>query len=346
MTQTKKNGTCKWAVENLSKEANSVSASRRTDIPAFYPSWFSNRLDAGYAEYMTARSRQRYRCSLRPENVTHFAFWTKNPKPFLPVLAEVLEIGYPVLWNVTITGIGGTKVEPHVPSVKAVVASVRQLSQMVPPSAIMWRYDPIFVSDLYGQDFHVETFTRLAGELVGHVDRIAVSFLGSCYARQVQPDLQCYQNETGDQVNVVPLAQQVNLAGRLHGIAQAAGLQLTVCCSPELQQETGYPPTGCNSFAWARRVYPELEKARSLKSKPTRVGCECDDERDIGVYDTCIHGCRYSYGSKSYADALANFKKHDPMGPCLIPADSTPAARAAGNIELPIISPSAGSCEA
>jgi hypothetical protein len=331
-----------WAVEKLSKTANSVGFSRRTDGPAFYPTWFSNRLDAGYADYMTAWSRQRYRCSLLPENVTHFVFWTKNPTPFLPVLEKVLEIGFPVLWHCTVTGLGGTPVEPHVPSAKAVVASVRKLSQMVPPSAIMWRYDPIVVSDLHGQDFHVETFTHLAGELAGHVDRIAVSFLGSCYARQVQPDLKRYEDETGDQVGVVPIAQQVDLASKLHGIAQAAGLQLTLCCSPELQKETGYAATGCNSFSWARRVYPALEKAKLLKSKPTREGCECDDERDIGVFDSCIHGCRYSYGSKSYADALANFKKHDPLGPCIIPADSSPAARPADNIELPIIAPNVG----
>ena len=136
---------------------------------------------------------------------------------------------------------------------------------------------------------------------------------------------------------VVPLAQQVDLVGELHGIAKAVGLELTLCCSPELQQETGYPATGCNSFSWARRVYPMLEKAKVLKPKPTREGCACDDERDIGVYDTCVHGCRYSYGSSSYADALANFKKHDPLGPCIIPADPSPAAQAEGNSGLPII---------
>jgi hypothetical protein len=325
-----------WRVENLSKQANSVGASRRTDIPAFYPEWFNNRLNAGFAEYITARSRRRYRCSLRPADVTHFVFWTKNPSPFLPILRTVLEIGYPVLWNVTITGLGGTKVEPHVPAAKAVVASVRELSRLLSASAIIWRYDPIVVSGLYGQEIHIETFKRLAGELAGHVDRIAVSFLGACYARRVQRDLRDYERETGDQVAVVRLAQQVDLAGELQAITQAVDLELTLCCSSELQKETGYPATGCNSFAWARRVYPMLEKVKALKPKPTREGCACDDERDIGVYDTCVHGCRYSYGSSSYADALANFQKHDPLGPCLIPGGP------AGDVEssalsLPIV---------
>ncbi len=325
-----------WKLENLTPTAKSISASRRTDIPAFYGEWFSHRLEAGFADYIPSGPPRRCRCSMRPENVTHFDFWTKNPRPFFPVLRRVLEIGYPVLWNVTVTGLGGTPVEPHVPPADRVVASVRELAGMVPPSAILWRFDPVFVSDQYGEDYHVETFTRLAGELAGHVDRIAISFLGSCYARRVQADLRRYEDETGDEVGVVPLDQQVDLAGRLRDIAQAAGLTLTLCCSPELQEETGYPATGCNSFAWARRVYPMLEKVAALKPKPTREGCACDDERDIGVYDSCTHGCRYSYGSSSYEVALANYRRHDPQDACLIPgglaAGTTSAARS-----LPIV---------
>ncbi len=325
-----------WKVENLCPTAKSVSASRRTDIPAFYGDWFSHRLTAGFVEYIPAGPARRCRCSLRPADVTHFAFWTKNPRPFVPALRRVLTIGYPVLWNVTITGLGGTPVEPHVPSADRVVASIQELAEMVPPSAILWRYDPVFLSAQYGEDYHIETFSRLAGELTGHVDRIAVSFLGSCYARRVQQNLRHYESESGDRVRVMLLAQQVDLAGRLNDIAAAAGLQLTLCCSPELQQTTGYPATGCNSFAWARRVYPELEKAEALKPKPTREGCECNDERDIGVYDTCVHGCRYSYGSSSYEAARANHHRHDPNDACLIPAGSAAGAASAAR-SLPIV---------
>ena len=326
----------KWKLEDLSQAAKSVSASRRTDIPAFYGDWFSHRLAAGFAEYIPSGPPRRCRCSLRPADVTYFDFWTKNPRPFFPVLRRVLEIGYPVFWNVTVTGLGGTPVESHVPPADRVVASIRELAEMVPPSAILWRYDPVFVSDQYGEDYHVETFTRLAGELAGHVDRrIAISFLGSCYERRVQADLRRYESETGDEVGVVPLDRQVDLAGRLRDCAAAAGLELTLCCSPELRQATGYPGTGCNSFEWARRVYPALEKARDLKLKPTRPGCLCSEEIDIGCYDTCIHGCRYSYGSRSYETARANYQRHNPQDACLISGGS--AAEAESAQSLPIV---------
>jgi hypothetical protein len=258
--------------------------------------------------------------------VTHFVFWTKNPEPFFPVLRQVLEIGYPVLWNVTVTGLGGTPVEQQVPTLDRVVASIRELAKMVPPEAITWRYDPVFVSQLYGEDHHVETFTRLAGELAGQMDRISISFLGACYPRRVQPDLRRYEGETGDRVGVVPPDQQVELTTRLHSVAAAAGLELTLCCSPELQQATGYASTGCNSFGWATRVYPMLQKARALRNRPTRTGCLCSQESDIGCYDTCIHGCRYCYGSVSRDAALPNYRKHDPRDPCIIPCGGAAAS--------------------
>jgi hypothetical protein len=314
-----------WTAENLSPEATSVSVSRRTDIPAYFGEWFKNRLAAGFAHYIPMGPPRRCHCSLRPEAVTHFVFWTKNPGPFLPVLADVLEVGFPVLCNVTITGLGGTPVEPNVPSAKAVVASVRQLAQMVTPSAIMWRYDPIFMSDVYGQDFHVETFTRLAGELAGHVDRIAVSFVDLSKAGS---DLRRYQGENGDQLERVPLAEQADLVGRLHDAAEAVGLELTLCGGKELRQTTAYPSSGCNSFEWARRVYPELRSAPRMKKRATRKACCCVAEKDIGVYGTCRHGCRYCYGNESYEKAMENFQQHDPLGPCLIPADSLPLVKA------------------
>ena len=119
---------------------------------------------------------------------------------------------------------------------------------MVPASAIIWRDDPIVVSALYGQEFHIETFKRLAGELAGHVDRIAVLFLGACYARQVHAICATMNRRAVTRWWSCSLAQQVDLAGELHGIAQAVGLELTLCCSLELQKETGYSATACISL--------------------------------------------------------------------------------------------------
>ena len=307
-----------WRVDNLDPEAVGVSASRRTDIPALFSEWFGRRLEQGFAEYIPLGPPRRIRRSLRPEDVTHFNFWTKWPRPFFHVLERVLEAEYPVLWNVTVTGLGSTQVEPHVPATGKVVASIVELSRMVPPSAILWRYDPIFVSAHYGRRHHRETFGRLVEALAGHVDRVAVSFV-TRYKRQVEPDLQAYQQASGDTLQTLPLPEQVELAIELREVAAAAGIPLTLCCSPDVRQAAGCPRSGCNSFDWVRRVYPALEQHRRLKDRPCRPDCGCSAEVDIGVYDTCVLGCRYSYGSRDLSTARRSFALHDPGAPCLIP---------------------------
>jgi len=308
----------RWSVEHLKPGAVGVSASRRTDIPALFAAWFSRRLDEGFAEYVPLGPARRVRRSLRPEDVTHFTFWTKWPRPFFPTLVRVLERGYPVLWNVTLTGLGGSAAEPGVPSTEKTVAAIRRLSKLVPPAAILWRYDPIFVSARYGRRHHRETFSRLIDALAGHVDRVAVSFV-THYKRQVEPDLRAYAEDSGDVLVEPTPSEQVELTGELRDIAAAARLPLTVCCSPELREAIGCPRSGCNSFDWARRVYPELARHPRLKDRPTRSDCGCSAEVDIGVYDTCILGCRYSYGSRNARVARSRFARHDPSAPCLIP---------------------------
>ncbi|MBI4880963.1 MAG: DUF1848 family protein [Planctomycetes bacterium] len=306
----------KWSAERLEPSARSVSASRRTDIPALFPRWFGRRLDEGFAEYVPLGPPRRIRCSLRPEDVTHFTFWSKWPRPFFSVLERILAAGYPVLWNVTVTGLGGTLVEPHAPRLERAVAALLALARLVPPAAIQWRYDPVFLSARYDRRHHLETFRRLVGALAGHVDRAAISFVHR-YPRQVVPDLKAYERETGDAVADPPLAERVDLAGELCDIAAAAGVPLTLCCSKEVREALGAAQSECNSFAWARRVYPALAAIPPLKNRPCRGDCGCSAEVDIGAYETCILGCRYSYGSCNERGARKNFARHDPESPCL-----------------------------
>ena len=308
-----------WKPEDLAPDAKAVSASRRCDIPAFFSEWFNNRLDAGWAEYIPAGPPRRIRRSLRCEDVTHFCFWSKWPRPFLRVHRRVLDSGYPVLWNITITGLGGTDVEPRVPPSHEVVQCVRDLTKDLPSAAIQWRYDPIFLSERFDSRHHIGAFSRLAEELAGSVDRIAVSFVNPGYSRRVKPDLKLYQIQTGDRYNDPAIDEKVDLLAQLDEIAASFSLPLTTCCSPEVESKLGLQRSGCNSFKWALRVYPALSRGPQLKRQRTRSGCDCSAESDIGCYDTCIFGCRYSYGSCSHERALANHRRHDPKAPCLIP---------------------------
>ena len=210
-----------WSFDKLSQTAVGRSVSRRTDVPALYGEWLLERMKAGFAQYEPAGPPRRIRCSLRPEDVTHFNFWSKWPRPFFPVLGRLLDAGYPALWNVTITGLGATAVEPGVPPAANAVKAVVDLSRVVGHNAIQWRYDPIFVSAAYPAAHHIAAFSRLAGELAGHVDRVAVSFLIP-FSRRVAPNLRKYEPASGDRVVALPPAAQLDLLGALRQSAAVA----------------------------------------------------------------------------------------------------------------------------
>jgi len=306
-----------WKIENLTPGAVGVSASRRTEMPGLFASWFARRLDEGWVEYIPAGPPRRVRRSIAPPDVTHFTFWSRWPRPFFRALERVLRIGYPVLWNVTITGLGRTPVEPHAPATGKAVSALLKLSRLVPPAAIQWRYDPVFLSTRFDVEHHVRTFRAIAEALRGRVDRVTLSAV-QLYGRRVAPDLRAYERECGDRLETSQAAL-LEVLGRLREIAAAAGIPFTLCCAPELRTALACDAAGCNAWAWATRVYPELNHHRALRTRSTRPDCQCSEEFDIGVYDTCTFGCRYSYGSCNAARARANFACHDPAAPCILP---------------------------
>ena len=58
-----------------------ISASRGTDIPAFYADWFFHRLETGYSVWHNQFNGKKSYISYR--NTRFIVFWSKNPKPLL-----------------------------------------------------------------------------------------------------------------------------------------------------------------------------------------------------------------------------------------------------------------------
>ncbi len=307
-----------WSPHQLSPRARAISASRRTDIPALYAPWFRSRLAAGFAEYIPAGPPRRCRVSLLPEDVLWFVIWTRWSRPFEEALDQLLTARFPVLVNLTITGLGGTPVEPCAPATDRALAAAHHLTERLPPGAVQWRYDPVFLSERYDPGFHVERFARLADSLAGRVDRVAISFV-QAYGRRVAPDLRGYERGHDDTLLSAQDHRRAALALDLQHLARERGIDLVVCADQGLQGLLGARPAACDSHAWAARVYPEVAALRPPRRKPTRPGCACCDEVDIGVYDTCTLGCRYCYASCDRGAAQRRATQHDPEGPCLIP---------------------------
>lgn len=131
---------------------------------------------------------------------------------------------------------GGTEVEPNVPSTEKAIASVVDLSRIVSAAAIQWRYDPLFLSERFNAQHHIETFTRIADALRGHVDRVTTSPV-EVFQRRVKPDLLQYEKATGDAL--ITSSAVVETVHRLREIATAASIPFTPCCAPDLRAAIG-----------------------------------------------------------------------------------------------------------
>src|SRR5258708_988893 len=124
-----------------------ISASYKTDIPAFYGEWFTNRLHAGYCKMVNPYSQQVYTIDLTSESVDGFVFWTKNIGPFLKHLQVVREMGYPFIVQHTITGYP-RELEYRVINATRTIEHMQELAGTYGPHVAVRVYDRIVNSFL------------------------------------------------------------------------------------------------------------------------------------------------------------------------------------------------------
>ena len=141
-----------------------VSASYKTDIPAFYGEWFINRLKAGYCCVRNPYGSGSFRVSLRPEDVDGIVFWTRNIGPFLPRLPEVRRRGIPFVVQYTINAYPRA-LDAAVPDAGRSIEHMKALHGEYGPRVAVWRYDTIVYSSITPPDFHLRNFERIAREL-------------------------------------------------------------------------------------------------------------------------------------------------------------------------------------
>lgn len=283
-----------------------VSASYRTDIPAFYAEWFFERLRRGFVRVKNPYSAQSYEVSLRREDVDGFVFWTRNFGPFLPRLGTLLDFGRPFTVQYTVTGYP-RKLEAAVVPAETAIAQIRALASDVHALCPVWRYDPIVISEATPRDFHLEQFRSLARRLEGATDEVVISFV-HIYAKSARN-----LAKTGLAVTDPGAEEKRELAAELAGIAREHGMSLTLCSQPEFLAE------GCGEARCvdAARLTAMAGYPVSVALKGNRPGCACHESRDIGDYDTCPHGCAYCYAVKSRALALKRYKAHSPLSESL-----------------------------
>lgn len=285
-----------------------VSASYRTDIPAFYGPWFARRLAAGHALVVNPYGGPPYRVDLRAEAVDGFVFWTRNVGPFVDQLEAVRALGLPFVVQFTLTAYPRS-LEASVPRAEEAVRQIRRLAERYGPRAVVWRYDPILFWEAGEAAHHRARFARLAAALDGATDEACVSF-AQPYAK-TRRNLAGAARRHGLAWRDPALEEKRRLRAALEEIAGARGMTLSVCAQGEL----GGRPAACID---AQRLADLAGRPFKSRRKGNRPGCLCAESRDLGAYDTCPHGCVYCYAVSARGRAQARHRAHDPASEYLV----------------------------
>ena len=283
-----------------------ISASRRTDIPTYYSEWFFNRLREGYVLVRNPmNARQISRISLSPEAVDGIVFWTKNPVPMLSRLGELEP--YPYYFQFTLTAYG-RDVEPNLPGKNGVlIPAFQELSRMAGRERVVWRYDPIFLSDRYTVEYHCRYFRVLAAKLGEYTEKCTVSFLD--FYRSTARNMRSLH------IREMTAAQQREMMERFSEIAGEYGLYIDTCSEAISLEDLGVSHASCVDRERLERIGGYRLKAG--RGRNQRKECGCAASVDIGAYDTCGNGCLYCYATDSPPRAAERVRAHRPDSPIL-----------------------------
>lgn len=283
-----------------------LSVSRRTDIPAFYSKWFFNRLKEGYFLVKNPMNlNQISRVEINPSVIDCIVFWTKNPKPMLNQLDNLK--GYNYYFQFTLTPYDKS-LEPNVPRKKYIIDTFIELSEKIGKEKVIWRYDPIILTDIYTKEYHYKWFEYLTQKLCNYTDKCVISFL----------DLYKKTERNMKEIKVTQLlkSDMEEMAGRLSIIAAKYNLILESCSEEIPLDKFGINHGKCIDDKLISKLLGCNINAQ--KDQNQREVCGCVKSIDIGAYNSCKHHCLYCYANFSKETVEKQILEHDIKSPLLI----------------------------
>lgn len=287
-----------------------ISASRATDIPAFYTDWFFRRLEKGYVRWRNPFSGQDSYVSFG--NTRFIVFWSKNPEPLLPSYLSVLKergIGGYIQYTLNDYEIEG--LEPNVPTLTQRIDTFRRLVDVLGFGAIVWRFDPLILTDRINIDTLLEKIARIADSLVGYTEKLVFSFADIEPYRKVSRNLRLsgINYREWDEESMHEFALRLSMLNRDNWNVRLAtcaeridlseyGIEHNRCIDPELISRLAPNDAVLQNFLYNTKTDSGQRKA-----------CGCILSKDIGAYNTCPHGCLYCYANTSSTSAFENYKK-------------------------------------
>lgn len=276
-----------------------LSVSRRTDIPAFYSDWFIRRLRENV---VWVRNPMNYHSiseiRLSPEVVDCIVFWSKNPQPLFKYLNEI-ESQYKFYFQYTINAYE-KDMEPNLPLLEERIHNFIYLSEKYGKEKVIWRYDPIVLTEKYTIDWHVKQFEYISKKLNGYTDACVFSFID------------VYEKNKGNlsklKLREITKEEILKISEKLSSLAANNKMELRTCSEDVDLRNLGIKKSCCVDPMLIANIINCRIKA--VKDKNQRASCGCVESIDIGQYNTCKHGCVYCYANYSKESVNANCLKH------------------------------------
>lgn len=283
-----------------------ISASRRTDIPAYYSEWFFNCIKEGYAFVRNPMNLQQIsKVNLSSDVVDAIVFWTKNPTPMLDRLDELKDYKY--YFQFTLNSYG-KDIEPNVPSKnEVIIPSFINLSKKIGKEKVIWRYDPILLNKKYTMDYHVKYFELLASKLSKYTEKCTISFID--YYKKIDKNIKLLN------IVIPTLDQQIELIQRFSQIAKNYGIIIDTCAENSNFDKYNVKHAHCIDKDRIKKICGYSLKLN--KDKNQREACGCVESIDIGMYNTCRHECIYCYANYSKNIVNNNYNIYNPLSPLL-----------------------------
>ena len=324
-----------------------VSASRSTDIPAFYSDWFFHRLNKGYSAWTNPFNGVKSYVSY--EDTKFIVFWSKNPRPLLSRIDELKEKGIACYIQYTLNDYEQERLEKAVRPLAERIETFKLLVEKLGKGAVIWRFDPLILTETIGVDDLIRKIEFIGDSLYGYTEKLVFSFADIVSYRKVKANLEKnnVRYKDWDEPSMIEFASKLAELNKKWGYELATcgekidiekfGIKHNHCVDDKLIVRLGYRSPELMKFFNAEILQPQVLQQdlfateestlipvdailldngqyviinKSNKDKGQREHCGCMKSKDIGEYNTCPHLCEYCYANTSKETAVKNYKQH------------------------------------
>lgn len=319
-----------------------VSASRSTDIPAFYADWFFHRLKVGYSAWTNPFNGVKSYVSY--QDTRFIVFWSKNPRPLLNHLDYLKERNIGCYIQYTLNDYEKEKLEQGVPALQQRIDTFKRLVDKLGKGYVIWRFDPLILTDDISIETLLEKIEHIGNQLQGYTEKLVFSYADILSYRKVKANLKKSYIPYHEWIEL----QMLEFAEKLADLNKKWSYKLATCGEKVDLQQFGIEHNHCVDDALIIRLAYEDKKLMAFlkvktfpmpvpnlfgeseslpndaiilpnntyvthgdnRDKGQRLFCGCIASKDIGEYNTCPHLCEYCYANTSKEVAVRNWKEH------------------------------------